>query len=282
MITSLVAMYEKGAITADHLVAQCIHMIDPDDPGLVLSDLPNSILDRMLVYARRYQPDRMVSNYGNLPTSDQVEAAKNWIEDLQTIREGGKTTTEADWYQYEMEERIVEILKSFAAPSGVNQYSLTIYQIAIEFAKRYEPDFNRMGRPLGGAGAGNRALTVYMANQLSKRIKAEKIDQIEMQFLHPADTESLIYKYNNTIIATTPASGYPIPVYRLRQVPGQRCQEPFLDPQEMTLCPDGRPKKQHNGSSISSGDTILIFSELGVVSPELCRLLPYGGKGADC
>jgi hypothetical protein len=115
-----------------------------------------------------------------------------------------------------------QILKSFAAPGGVNPYSLTIYQIAIEFAKRYEPDFNRMGRPLGGAGAGNRALTIYMANQLSKRIKAEKIDQIEMQFLHPADTESLIYKYNNKpIIATTPASGYPIPVYRLRQVSGQ-------------------------------------------------------------
>jgi len=40
-------MYEKGAITSDHLVAQCIHMIDPDDPGLVLSDLPNPILDRV-------------------------------------------------------------------------------------------------------------------------------------------------------------------------------------------------------------------------------------------
>jgi len=227
MITSLVSMYEKGAITSDHLVAQCIHMIDPDDPGLVLSDLPNSILDRMLIYARRYQPGRMVSNYGNLPTTDQVEAAKNWIEDLQTMREGGKTTAEADWYQYEMEERIVEILKSFAVPGGVNPYSLTIYQIAIEFAKRYEPDFNRMGRPLGGAGAGNRALTIYMANQLSKRIKAEKIDQIEMQFLHPADTESLIYKYNNKPIIAT---AYPIPVYRLRQVSGQRCQEPFLGP----------------------------------------------------
>ncbi|MGA9923622.1 MAG: hypothetical protein WBQ29_09470, partial [Isosphaeraceae bacterium] len=116
MITSLVSMYEKGAITSDHFVAQCIHMIDPDDPGLVLSDLPNSILDRMLIYARRYQPGRMVSNYENLPTTDQVEAAKNWIEDLQTRREGGKTTAEADWYQYEMEERILEILKSFAAP----------------------------------------------------------------------------------------------------------------------------------------------------------------------
>ena len=44
MITSLVSRYEKGAITSDHLVAQCVHMIDPDDPGLVLSDLPNSVL----------------------------------------------------------------------------------------------------------------------------------------------------------------------------------------------------------------------------------------------
>jgi hypothetical protein len=219
MITSLVSMYAKGAITSDHLVAQCINMIDPDDPGLVLGDLPNAILDRMLVYARRYQPDRMVSNYGTLPTAEQVQAARNWIEDLQTMREGGKSAAEADWFEYKMEEKIMEILKSFAAPEGTHQYSLTIYQIAIEFAKRHEEDFKRMGRPLGGAGAGSRALTVYMANQLSKRIKAQRIDQIEMQFLHPADTESLTYKYQNKpIIATMPAAGYPIPVYRLRHL----------------------------------------------------------------
>jgi hypothetical protein len=217
MITSLVSMYEKGAITADHLVAQCIHMIDPDDPGLVLSDLPNSILDRMLVYTRRYQPDRMISTYGVLPAPDQVEAAKNWIEDLQTMREGGKTSAEADWYQYKMEERIVQILTSLTDPARLNQYSLTIYQIAIEFAQRFEPDFLKMGRPLGGAGAGKGALTIYMANQLSKRIKAGKANEIEMQFLHPADTESMIYKYKDQqIIATTPAAGYPVPVYRLR------------------------------------------------------------------
>jgi hypothetical protein len=217
MITSLVSMYEKGAITADHLVAQCIHMIDPDDPGLVLSDLPNSILDRMLVYTRRYQPDRMISTYGVLPAPDQVEAAKSWIEDLQTMREGGKTSAEADWHQYKMEERIVQILTSLTDPARLNPYSLTIYQIAIEFAQRFEPDFLEMGRPLGGAGAGKRALTTYMANQLSKRIKAGKANEIEMQFLHPADTESMIYKYKDQqIIATTPGAGYPVPVYRLR------------------------------------------------------------------
>jgi hypothetical protein len=218
MITSLVSMYEKGSITADHLAAQCIHMIDPDDAGLVLSDLPNAILDRILAYTERYQPGRMVSTYGPLPTTDQVEAAKNWIEDFQTVKAGGKTSSEADWKEYKMEERIEEILRSFADVSRLNHYSLTIYQIAIEFAQRYETDFLEMGRPLGGAGAGNRALTIYMANQLSKRIKAGRTDRIEMQFLHPADTESLVYKYRDQyIIATTPAAGYPVPVYRLRQ-----------------------------------------------------------------
>ena len=85
MITSLVRMYEKRTITAEHLVAQCIQMIDPDDPGLRISDRPNSILDRMLAYSRRYQPDRMNSTYGNPPATDQVEAARNWIEDLQAM-----------------------------------------------------------------------------------------------------------------------------------------------------------------------------------------------------
>ena len=32
----LVAMYEKGAITADHLVAECLHLIDPQCPDRVL------------------------------------------------------------------------------------------------------------------------------------------------------------------------------------------------------------------------------------------------------
>jgi hypothetical protein len=220
MLTSLVSMYEKGAITADHLVAQCIQMIDPEDPGMVLNDLPNPILDRMLGYALRYQRDHMVSTYGVLPTADQVEAARSWIADLHAMREGGQANPEADWHQYKMEERILEILKSIADPARPSQYSLTVYQIAIEFAQRFEPDFLKMGRPLGGAGAGPSALTIYMANQLSKRIKTERISQIEMLFLHPADTQSLVYKYKDQqIIATMPATGFAVPVYRLRPEP---------------------------------------------------------------
>jgi hypothetical protein len=80
-------MYEKGAITADHLVVQCLHMVDPLDPALVLSALPHELLMRILDFALQYRPDGMVTNYGILPAFDQVEAAKNWIENAPFSRE---------------------------------------------------------------------------------------------------------------------------------------------------------------------------------------------------
>jgi hypothetical protein len=88
MIIALVSMYEKGAITADHLAAQCIQMVDPEAPGSVLSDLPNPILARIQAYVRRYQQGEMFSTYGPPPTSDQVAAAEAWIERYQTAKAG--------------------------------------------------------------------------------------------------------------------------------------------------------------------------------------------------
>jgi hypothetical protein len=117
-----------------------------------------------------------------------------------------------------MEERILDILKSFEMLAQSKPYSLTIYPLAIEYAKKYESDFESMGRPLGGVGASNRALTTYMAKQISMRSKARKLDQIEIHFLHPADTQSQIDKYKDQqIVAATVTAAYPIPVYRLRQ-----------------------------------------------------------------
>jgi hypothetical protein len=80
MIAKLVDQYQKGAITADHLVVQCMHMVDPHHPELVLGALPAAILERMLKYVREYQPEGMRTNYGPQPAMDQVEAARKWIE----------------------------------------------------------------------------------------------------------------------------------------------------------------------------------------------------------
>ena len=65
MINDLVEMYESGKITAHHLAIECLQMIDPENPELVLHPLPTDVLDSMRQYIREYQPGRMKTNTGN-------------------------------------------------------------------------------------------------------------------------------------------------------------------------------------------------------------------------
>ena len=80
MIESYIRMFEKGAITAHHLALCCLQALDPSDPGTVLANLPDPILERIVAYIRDYQPGRMITNYGGSPTSLQVAVARAWIE----------------------------------------------------------------------------------------------------------------------------------------------------------------------------------------------------------
>lgn len=81
----LLMSYNKGAITADHFAVECLHRIDPAEPSRVLHDLPDEVVARVLDFARRYRPGGMVTNYGVLPTSDQVEAAERWIANSRNL-----------------------------------------------------------------------------------------------------------------------------------------------------------------------------------------------------
>jgi hypothetical protein len=80
MMRSLVEKYRIEMVTDDHLVVEKLHLVDPENPGLVLSSLPDNILDRMLQFSKEYLHGRMVTNYGVLPARDQVLAASHWIE----------------------------------------------------------------------------------------------------------------------------------------------------------------------------------------------------------
>jgi hypothetical protein len=82
MTRSLVEKYRMGMITDDHFLVEILHLVDPENPGLVLSSLPDKLLHRMLQFAKVYQQSRMVTNYGVLPAQDQVRAASHWIETL--------------------------------------------------------------------------------------------------------------------------------------------------------------------------------------------------------
>ena len=57
----------------------CLQMLDPANPDLVLNEQPEEILDEILAYARRYDPRRPRSETFPPPTEDQVRAAERWI-----------------------------------------------------------------------------------------------------------------------------------------------------------------------------------------------------------
>jgi len=79
MIKKLIEMYESGAITGYQVMMDCLQTLDPDNPGLVLSELPEEILEEMLAYARRYDPRRAGSARLIPPAEDHVRAAERWI-----------------------------------------------------------------------------------------------------------------------------------------------------------------------------------------------------------
>ena len=95
-MNNLVEMYKKGAITADHLVLECLNRLDPESPELALSALPREILTRILRFADEYRGHRMVVNYGVLPTDDQATAAAEWIQQVHPDLSRGPTIVTAD------------------------------------------------------------------------------------------------------------------------------------------------------------------------------------------
>src|SRR3981081_1005861 len=81
MVDELIEMYRDGAITAYQVMMDCLHMLDPGHPEVVLSTLPDEILKEMLDYAHRYDASCMRSIAGPPPAVDQVSAAQRWIEE---------------------------------------------------------------------------------------------------------------------------------------------------------------------------------------------------------
>ncbi len=79
MIPKLVERYEAGAITAHHLAVQCLHMVNPNEPDLVLAYLPDDVLAAIEKFADEYNPRGMNTNFGVIPAQDQVIAAMKWI-----------------------------------------------------------------------------------------------------------------------------------------------------------------------------------------------------------
>ena len=80
MTTSeLLEMYEQGSVTGYQVMIDCLHSLDPAAPGLVLSRLPEEIMEEILLYAGRYDPHRPRAGSPVPPAEDQVRAAERWV-----------------------------------------------------------------------------------------------------------------------------------------------------------------------------------------------------------
>jgi hypothetical protein len=103
MIEELVRISRRGGIIVHHLVLECLHGLDPDHPEIVLSPLPGEVWGPLVAFIKEYQQGPLVTTLRILPASDQVEAAKRWIESQQDRSPGlslfdgvpGKTETTA-------------------------------------------------------------------------------------------------------------------------------------------------------------------------------------------
>lgn len=80
MVQELVGMYENGEITADHLVVESLHKLDPAAPALVLAVLPRGVLERMLAYAENYRPGAMKTKCGLPPAPGRRRATMDRSE----------------------------------------------------------------------------------------------------------------------------------------------------------------------------------------------------------
>jgi hypothetical protein len=80
MTLSLLEKHSNGMLTDDQLAVESLNSLDPAEPGLALSDLPNHILRRVHRFATDGLHGNLVTNYGSLPKREQMLAATVWIE----------------------------------------------------------------------------------------------------------------------------------------------------------------------------------------------------------
>ena len=80
-VNELIEMYDDGAITGYQVMIDSLHLLDHKQPDIVLSRLPEEVLEEMREYVLRYDPSSMRSIAGAPPTVDQVRAARRWIEE---------------------------------------------------------------------------------------------------------------------------------------------------------------------------------------------------------
>lgn len=126
------------------------------------------------------------------------------------------------WEENQVEEKITQILRDI--PDIIESHPfgrpfLTAYQLAIEFARRYPADFEKLDLPVGGVGIGQRtSLAQYLARELSRRIRNESITQIEGGFLSNQHLSDISFLNGEAVFhSSLTDSGFTLSMFRLSE-----------------------------------------------------------------
>ncbi len=124
----------------------------------------------------------------------------------------------SQWDDLDMDRKIAQILdvQSHEPSHHFGRPFLTPYQIAIAFQERYPNDCQTIGKPIGGRRTGQQdSLSQYIALQLSRRIKENRINNIEGRFLYRGNLESLRYEHNGQTIESSSMQSYDLSMFRI-------------------------------------------------------------------
>ena len=121
------------------------------------------------------------------------------------------------WEELQLEDKIFQILtiESYNPSHHFGRPFLTPYQIAIAFMEQFPKEFSRIGKSVGGKGAGKQgSLAQYFATELSRHICNGSITSIEGGFLHREHMSALQYMYGGSIIESSGAQTYDLAIFR--------------------------------------------------------------------
>ena len=124
------------------------------------------------------------------------------------------------WANHDIHAKLTTILAAMHSHDHhFGRPLLTAYQLAIEFAARYPAETTALGYPIGGLGTGQQnSLSQYLARELSQRIKAGTVADIEGLFLSNLHLNDVRFDTDAGVISSSlTQTPYTLSLYRLKE-----------------------------------------------------------------
>lgn len=123
------------------------------------------------------------------------------------------------WNQFDIEKKIIGIVQEAHIHAPDHHFGrpfLSAYQLAIEFDRRHPEVARDLGYAVGGRGIdAPNSLAQYLAQQLSQRIHAGQLPQIQGALLSDQHVLSMAFQHQGTTIESSLAkTGIALSLFR--------------------------------------------------------------------